>query len=128
MKRIVPTMLALVALIHLPPLFGVLGVPQLEAAYGVAIAGPDLAVLMRHRALMFGLLAGFMAAAIFVRALQPWALVLALLSAGGFVLLAWSTGTNANLARVAWADVAAVVFACIGLLAWWRQRGAAPSR
>ena len=128
MKWIVPTMLVLVALIHLPPLFGVLGVAKLESAYDVSIVGPDMAVLMRHRALMFGLLGGFMLAAVFVPSIQPWALGFALLSAGGFVLLAWATpGHNANLARVAWADVAAVVFALVGLAAWWLQRGhAAP--
>jgi hypothetical protein len=125
-KWIVPTMLVLVALIHLPPVLGLLGVAKMESAYGVGIAGPDLAVLMRHRALMFGLLGAFMLVAVFVPALQPWALGLALLSAGGFVLLAWTTpGHNANLARVAWAEVAAVLFALVGLVAWWLQREAA---
>ena len=101
-----------------------LGVAKMERAYGVHIEGPDLAVLMRHRALMFGLLGGFMLAAVFVPSLQAWALLLALLSAGGFVLLARVTpGHNASLARVAWVDVAAVVFALAGLAAWWLQRG-----
>ena len=126
MKWLVPAMLVAVALIHLAPVLGVLGVANMERAYGVGIAGPDLAVLMRHRALMFGLLGGFMLVAAFVPALQPWALGLALLSAGGFVALAWATpGHNANLARVAWVDVAAVLFALVGLAAWWLQRGAA---
>jgi hypothetical protein len=126
MKWIVPAMLVLVALIHLLPLAGVLGVAKLEGAYGVQIEGPDLAVLMRHRALMFGLLGGFMLVAIFVRALQPWALGIALLAAGAFVLLAWTTpGHNGNLAKVALVDVAAVVFALVGLGAWWLQRGTA---
>jgi hypothetical protein len=126
MKWLVPAMLALVALIHLAPLAGVLGVARMEAAYGVEIAGPDLAVLMRHRAVLFGLLGGFMLVAIFVRALQPWALGMALLAAGAFVLLAWATpGHNGNLAKVAMVDVAAVVFALVGLSAWWLQRGTA---
>jgi hypothetical protein len=126
MRWIVPAMLALVALIHLAPLAGLLGVARMEAAYGVQIAGPDLGVLMRHRAVMFGLLGGFMLLAMFVRALQPWALGMALLSAGAFVLLAWSTpGHNANLAKVALVDVGAVVFAVVGLAAWWLQRGTA---
>jgi len=128
-SAIVPAMLVLVALIHLPPVLGVLGVTKMERAYGVGIAGPDLALLMRHRALMFGLLGGFMLAAVFVPALQPWALGMALLAAGGFVLLAWATpGRNARLVRVAWVDAAAVVFALVGLGAWWlQQRGAAPA-
>jgi hypothetical protein len=123
MRWIVPLMLVLCTLILLPPVVGMLGVPTLEQAYGVSLAGPDLAVLMRHRALMFGLLGGFILLAVFVRALQPWALLAALLSAGGFVVLAWTTpGHNANLAKVALFDVAAVVFALIGLAAWWLQR------
>ena len=64
--------------------------------------------------------------AVFVPVLRPWALLLALLSAGGFALLAWSTpGHNARLARVALVDVFAVLFALTGLVAWWLQRGAA---
>lgn len=126
MSWLVRAMLVGVALIHLPPLLGVLGVPTLEQAYAISIAGPDLAVLMRHRAVMFGLLGGFMLLAVFVRALQPWALLLALLSAGAFVGLAWSTpGHNANLAKVALVDVVAVVFALVGLGAWWLSRRAA---
>jgi hypothetical protein len=126
MRWLVAAMLALVALIHLAPLAGVLGVARMEAAYGVEIAGADLAVLMRHRAVLFGLLGGFMLVAIFVRALQPWALGIALLAAGAFVLLAWTTpGHNGNLAKVALVDVAAVVFALVGLGAWWLQRGTA---
>ena len=126
MSWLVRAMLVGVALIHLPPLLGVLGVPTLEKAYAVSLPGPDLAVLMRHRAVMFGLLGGFMLVAVFVRALQAWALLLALLSAGAFVLLAWATpGHNANLAKVALVDAVAVVFALVGLGAWWLARRAA---
>jgi len=113
-------MLVAVALIHLPPVLGLLGVAQMERAYGVSLPGPDLAVLMRHRALMFGLLGGFMLVAVFMPALQLAALLLALLSAGGFVVLAFATpGRNAALARIAWVDVAAVIFSLVGLAGWW---------
>ena len=126
MKWLAPAMLALVALIHLAPLAGVLGVARMEQAYGVEIPGPDLALLMRHRAVLFGLLGGFMLVAVFVPALQPWALGLALLAAGAFVLLAWTTpGHNGQLAMVARVDVAAAAFALVGLAAWWFQRGTA---
>jgi len=120
---LVQAMLVAGALIHLPPVLGLLGVAQMERAYGVALPGPDLAVLMRHRALMFGLLGGIMLLAVFVPALQVWALLLALLSAGGFVALAFATpGRNAQLARIAWVDVAAALFALVGLAAWWLGR------
>jgi hypothetical protein len=125
-KWIVPTMLVLVALIHLPPLLGVLGAAHMESAYGVPIADPNLAVLMRHRAVLFGLVGSLMLAAVFVPSLRAAALLISLLSAGSFVLLAWSSaGLNANLGRVAMVDVAAVVFSSVGLAAWWVQRTAA---
>jgi hypothetical protein len=126
LKWVVPAMLVLVALIHLPPLLGVLGAAKMEAAYGVQIADPNLAVLMRHRAVLFGLVGGFMLAAVFLPPLRLSALLIALLSAGSFVLLAWSSSAlNANLGRVAMADVAAVVFSLVGLAAWWFGRGPA---
>lgn len=126
---VVRAMLLLVSLIHLGPLGGVFGPERLQALYGVAISEPNLVILMRHRAVMFGLLGGFMLAAMFVRRLQPWALLLALLSAGAFVVLTWASGGhNVNLGRVAMIDVAAVVFALVGLVAWYlqRPRGATP--
>ena len=126
MKWIVPAMLVLVALIHLPPLLGVLGAARMEVAYGVQIADPNLAVLMRHRAVLFGLVGAFMLAAVFMPPLRASALLISLLSAGSFVLLAWSSeGLNASLGRVALVDVAAVVFSLAGLAAWWLQRSPA---
>jgi hypothetical protein len=109
-------MLVAVALIHLLPVLGLLGVAQMERAYGVPLPGPDLSVLMRHRALMFGVLGGFMLVAAFVPALRVAALLMALLSAGGFALLAFATpGRNAAITRIAWVDVVAVVCALVGL-------------
>jgi hypothetical protein len=113
---LVPAMLLAVGLIHLLPVLGVLGVARMERAYGVLLPGPDLAVLMRHRALVFGLLGAFMLAAAFVPGLQLPALLIALCSAGGFVLLAFTTpGSNAAVTRIAWVDVAAVACALVGL-------------
>jgi hypothetical protein len=119
MKWIVPSVLVLVGLIHLPPLLGVLGPAKLEALYGVTIAEPNLAILMRHRAVLFGLLGGFFLAAAFVPSLQAGALLLSLLSTSSFVLLAWSSaGANAQLGRVALIDVVAVLLTLVGLAAW----------
>ena len=118
-----PAMLLLVALIHLAPLLGVLGAARMETAYGVQLADPNLVVLMRHRAVLFGLVGALMLAAVCLPALRASALLISLLSAGSFVLLAWSSaGLNANLGRVALVDVAAVVFSLVGLAAWWLGR------
>jgi hypothetical protein len=123
MKWIVPVVLVLVGLIHLLPLIGVLGAPRLEALYGITITEPNLVVLMRHRAVMFGLLGGFMLLAAFVPSLRLWALLLALLSTASFTWLAWSSaGANASIGRVAMIDAAAVLVTLVGLAAWFATR------
>ena len=71
MRLLSTIMLALVAVIHLLPVAGVLGVDRLESLYGVALGDPNLQVLMRHRAVLFGLLGGFLLLAAFRQTLQP---------------------------------------------------------
>lgn len=65
MRHLVSAMLVIVGVIHLLPLSGVLGVGRLAALYGVSISDPNLSVLMRHRAVLFGLLGAFLVFAAF---------------------------------------------------------------
>lgn len=62
MKHLVPLALWLVALLHALPLAGVLGAARLSTLYGIDVADPNLALLLRHRAVLFGLLAALLAA------------------------------------------------------------------
>lgn len=124
MKFTVSAMLVVVGLIHLLPLSGVLGNTRLEALYGVPIGGPDLEILMRHRAVLFGLLGAFLIYAAFRPSLQAAAFVAGFVSVGSFMLLAASVGGyNARLATVFNADIVALVCLAIGLVAWWRSSG-----
>lgn len=108
----------LTGLVHLLPLAGVLGRSALERAYGVELGpGPDLVILMQHRALLFGLLALACFVAIPVPAWRVPAGVAALASMLGFVLLAGLHAHNAAIARVVWVDVAGAVALGVGLLA-----------
>ena len=50
--------LAVVGVINLLPVMGLFSVVQMEAAYGVSINSPELALLLRHRAMLFGLIGG----------------------------------------------------------------------
>ena len=52
-------MLVVVGIIHLLPLSGVLGAERLAALYGLPFAESYPAILMRHRAVLFGLLGLF---------------------------------------------------------------------
>jgi hypothetical protein len=121
MDRLAAVLLALVGLIHLLPAVGVLGVARLESLYGVGIAGPDLEILMRHRAVLFGLLGGYQWWAVARPEHRTVAFVLGIASLAAFCALAWSVGGyGAALRRVVTIDVVALGLAVAGLLAHLR--------
>ena len=120
MRYLVMISLCVAAVIHLLPLMGVLGGDRLQSLYGVAIDGPDLQILMRHRAVLFGLLGTFLLVAAFVPALQPTALAVGMVSVLSFLLLAWTTeGYNASIARIVMVDVIALVALLIGTASYF---------
>lgn len=123
MKHLIAASLVLVGLIHLLPLAGVLGGERLAALYGLPLDEPNIAILMRHRAVLFGLLGAFLLWAAFVPSLQALAFIAGWVSVGSFLWLAWSRGGyNAAVQRVVIADAVALVCLTVGLLAWVYQR------
>ena len=118
MRYLVSAMLVIVAIIHLLPLVGVLGSERLASLYGLDFSEPNLAILMRHRAVLFGLLGGLLLFAAFRSAWQRVAFVAGFASVVSFLALAWSIGGyNASVDRVVTADVVALVCLAIGLAA-----------
>ena len=80
---------------------------------------PNLAILMRHRAVLFGLLGAFMLVAAFKPSWQAEALIAGFVSVVSFLFLAWSTGGyNVQVARVFTADLVALVCLVVGAIAW----------
>jgi len=111
----VSAMLIVVGVIHLVPLSGAYGGERLTALYGLSFDQPDLAILMRHRAVLFGLLGAFLVLAAFKPALHSLALVAGFISVVSFLYLAWSVGNyNTQVGRVFVADVVALVCLVIG--------------
>jgi hypothetical protein len=109
---LISAMLVIVAIIHLLPLSGLLGAEKLNALYGTSIGDPDLEILMRHRAVLFGLLGVFILVAAFRPELQVMALVAGFVSVLSFLWLAWSVGDyNSQIVRVVLAD--GVAMACL---------------
>lgn len=118
MRLLVSAMLVVVAVIHLLPLSGVLGGERLSALYGLSFNEPSLSILMRHRAVLFGLLGLFLFFAAFQPAWQTVAFIAGLVSVVSFLWLAWSVGGyNAHVARVVMADVLALACLIIGVVA-----------
>ena len=50
MGRVLSVCLLVVGVIHLLPIAGVVGASRLSALYGIAVAEPNLELLLRHRA------------------------------------------------------------------------------
>lgn len=114
MRFVVPVVLMLVALIHLLPLAGMLGAGRLSALYGVEIRDPNLEIMMRHRAVLFALLAAFLGHAALRPELHRLGLVAALVSVLSFLVLArLVSGYNGALGRVVGVDLLALGLLCV---------------
>lgn len=112
MQKVISVLLAAVAVIHLLPLAGVLGPQKLHNLYGLSFDEPNLLILMRHRAVLFGLLGAFLMWSAWRPALVPLALAAGFVSVLSFLGLALVTeGYNAGIARVVMADW--VALACL---------------
>ena len=119
MRYLVSAMLVVVAIIHLLPLSGVLGGERLVALYGLSFNDPNLAILMRHRAVLFGLLGLFLLFAAYRPQYQAIAFIAGFVSVVSFLWLAWSVGGyNTQVARVFMADIVALACLIIGFLAY----------
>lgn len=114
-RYLIPATLVVAGLIHLLPLSGVLGSARLASLYGISFSEPNLAILMRHRAVLFGLLGLFLIGAAFRPMLRTAAFIAGLISVGSFLWIAVIVGNyNEQIGGVVTADV--IAFVC--LLIW----------
>ncbi|AEG93057.1 hypothetical protein [Ramlibacter tataouinensis] len=122
---VVSCLLAVVGIIHLLPLPGVLGPERLRLLYGIPLDDPNLVLLMRHRAVLFGLLGALLLYAAWRPSLVPLALMAGWASVAAFlVLAALQPGLNAALARVVTADVLAAFCLAVATALWaWQRHG-----
>lgn len=74
-------------LINFAPLAGVLGDPMISAAYGVDVSSPEISLLLRHRAVLFGIVGGLLLVAAFRPALRATATTCGLASMVSFAVL-----------------------------------------
>ena len=118
MNRVIQVLLLVAAVIHLLPLPGVFGAEMLERLYGVPMREPVVLALMRHRAVLFGIVGGLLGVAVWREEVRTVATAVGLVSAVSFLLIA---GASEPLRRVVIADVVAV--ACLVGVAVLGARG-----
>lgn len=115
MNRLVSAMLIIAGVIHLLPLSGAIGSERLATLYALQFNEPNLEILMRHRAVLFGLFGSFMIFAAFKPAYQTIAFIGGFISVVSFLYLAWAVGNyNEKVTRVIIADVVALGCLVVG--------------
>ena len=111
------------ALLHLPPAMAAVVPGMIERLYGADAAASGLGILLRHRAVMFGLIVVACAVAAAWPPARAAALVLAAWSLLGFLVVYWLGGHPAGaLQRLAVFDLAALPV--LAFLAYALLRGA----
>jgi hypothetical protein len=121
MQKLITVLLIIVGTIHILPLSGVIGGARLASLYGMSFDEPNLAILMQHRAVLFGLLGVFIVYSAFNPPYQTLALIFGLVSVGSFLVIAvFVGGYNGAISRVVTVDVVALccLLAVVGLRFW----------
>ncbi|MCA3222659.1 MAG: phosphopantetheine adenylyltransferase [Burkholderiales bacterium] len=117
MKYVSIVALLVAGIIHLLPVLGVMGANTLTRLYGIEVNDPNTAILLQHRALLFGVLGVLMLCAIALPWLRVTALSVGLFSAASFIVVAMAVGGyNPPIGRVVFADVVASVLLTAGLV------------
>ncbi len=110
MQKLSTALIIFAGLVNFAPVGGVLSVGFMHSLYGVAFEDPVLIILMRHRAVLFGMLGCLLFAAAFHAPLRPVAYAAGLISMLSFIVIVWLIGDpNAELTRAAVFDGVASV-------------------
>lgn len=110
--------LALSGLVHLLPVSGAISARRLHALYGMDGTDPVTLLLLRHRALLFGLLGVFLLLAAFTPAWRIGASVVALFSMLSFVALAAGQQLGRAVRRIARIDLVLSTLLVLALALW----------
>ena len=110
MERLAIILYLVAATINLLPVSGVFGADRLEALYALPFEDANLTVLMRHRAVLFGIVGGLLLGAAFHAPLRNVATVAGLISMTSYALIVLlADGTNDALRRVFWVDILGII-------------------
>ena len=116
MEKLLMGLLLLVGAVNALPLAGVLGADKLTLLYGLSFEDGNLSILMRHRAVLFGLIGSFIILSAFKPALRSYAIGAGFVSMLSFVLLAITAGDySAYVRKIVLVDIAASIALAVAL-------------
>ncbi|MEL7044559.1 MAG: phosphopantetheine adenylyltransferase [Pseudomonadota bacterium] len=98
--------IALVGIVNALPVVGALGASQLASAYGIALPSDSLLLLLRHRAILFGIMGAFVLVSLARPEYRIAAFVMAGTSMLSFLVLAGHSGVvNESIRKIVTVDV-----------------------
>ena len=110
MNNVIVILLVVVGLINFLPVMGAISAANISRAYSINLASNDLIILMRHRALLFGIVGGFVFYSIFEPRYQGAALIMAAVSMLGYLVIMRSVGGyNESIRKVGLVDVVGII-------------------
>ncbi len=121
LDKIASIILFIVGIINLLPIIVFFDSAKTVRLYGVPIDGESLTILMRHRAVLLGLVGSALIYAAFKPEFRIFAIVLALVSKLTFIFLTFiASSYTAEIKQVALIDVGAIVLllAVLGIHFW----------
>ena len=117
MNYLIASLFVIPGLINFAPIIGALSNEHLSKLYLVTDLSPDIALLLRNRAFLFGIVGAFIIYSAFQTNLRPYATVAGLISMVSFVVLVFALKTsNPSLIKVAWIDIIAIIILIAGYL------------
>lgn len=114
--RLVSVLLFLVGILNLTPAVVFFDTSRTTSLYGISIAEDDLGVIVRHRAILLGLLGAAMIYAAFRKAFVVPVVTAAYIGKLAFLYLIWTTANTIELDRVAIFDIGAIIALSIALV------------
>ena len=117
MNYLIASLFVIPGLINFAPIIGALSNEHLSKLYLVTDLSPDIALLLRHRAFLFGIVGAFILYSAFQINLRTYATIAGLISMVSFVVLVFALKTsNPSLIKVAWIDIVAIIILIAGYL------------
>ena len=115
MKYLVATLFIIPGLINFAPIVGALSNKHIANLYQVKHLSPDIALLLRHRAFLFGIVGALLICSAFQVTIRAHATIAALVSMVSFIILVFAMETsNPSLIKIAWIDVVATIVLLLG--------------
>jgi len=117
LNKAITICLIIVGLINFIPTIAIISAQKLEAAYSIKLISNDLIILLRHRALLFGILGGFILYSVKATYYQGAAMIMAGISMLGYVVLMFTVGGyNEALYKILIIDVVGIVILSLAVI------------